>query len=193
MGIEYWFNDEKYTCDSFDELIQLDNYNDIIKIHCDHNELTTLPKLPNNLEKLCCSYNQLTMLPKLPNSLEELRCYYNQLTLLPELPNSLEKLSCFYNQLTILPELPTNLEELGCGSNRLTFLPKLPNSLNDFYYDNNPVYYYIHDKFGGNMELYYKENKIFANKIGEWFLECKYNPEYKYCRDRVDKEYDKLF
>jgi len=28
------------------------------------------------------------------------------------------------------------------------------------------------------------------NRIGEWFLECKYNPQYKYCRDRVDELYD---
>ena len=133
------------------------------------------------------------MLPKLPNSLIELRCYYNQLTMLPELPNSLIELSCFYNQLTFLPELPNSLEELGCGSNRLTFLPKLPNLIKDYYYDNNPVYDYIQDKCGGKMEIYYKINKIFANKIGFWFLECKYNPKYKYCRDRVDKEYDKLF
>ena len=43
------------------------------------------------------------------------------------------------------------------------------------------------------MEIYYKVNQTFSNKIGEWFLECKYNPKYKYCRDRVDKEYNELF
>ena len=90
----------------------------------------------------------------------------------------------------MLPELPNSLIELGCGSNRLTFLLRLPNSLNDFYYENNQVYDYIQDKCGGNLEIYHKENKVFANKIGEWFLKCKYNPKYKYCRDRVDKEYD---
>ena len=82
---------------------------------------------------------------------------------------------------------------MGCGSNRLTFLPKLPNLIKDYYYGGNPVYDYIQDKCGGKKEIYYKENQTFANKIGEWFLECKYNPKYKYCRDRVDKEYDKLF
>jgi hypothetical protein len=33
----------------------------------------------------------------------------------------------------------------------------------------------------------------FANKISEWFLECKYNPKYKYCKDRLNDEYDILF
>lgn len=31
-----------------------------------------------------------------------------------------------------------------------------------------------------------------ANIIGEWFLKCKYDPSYKYCRDRLNKEYDQL-
>ena len=29
-----------------------------------------------------------------------------------------------------------------------------------------------------------------ARKIETWFLECKYNPAYKYCRKWVDEEYD---
>ena len=29
--------------------------------------------------------------------------------------------------------------------------------------------------------------------IGEWFLECKYNPKYKYCKDRLIKEYEELY
>ena len=32
----------------------------------------------------------------------------------------------------------------------------------------------------------------FVNKIGDWFLECKYNPKYKYCQDTVNREYDDL-
>jgi len=82
---------------------------------------------------------------------------------------------------------------LFCYNNQLTILPILPNLIKDYYYDGNPVYDYIKNKCGGKLEIYYKVNKEFSNKIGEWFLECKYNPTYKYCRDRVDKEYDKLF
>ena len=90
----------------------------------------------------------------------------------------------------MLPELPNSLRVLFCYNNRLTILPKLHKYLEDYYYDGNPVYEFIHQKCGGKMEIYYKINKVFSNKIGEWFLECKFNPEYKYCRDRVDKEYD---
>jgi len=173
MEINYWFNNEDFTCESFDELIKLDNYDDIMGIHCANNELTTLPKLPNSLEDLWCGYNNLTTLPELPNNLMHLDCYYNRLTMLPKLPNSLRTLNCDNNQLTMLPNLPHCLRHLNCGT--------------------NPVYDYIEYEYGGNLELYFNQNQVFANKIGAWFLECKYNPKYKYCRDRVDKEYDELF
>ena len=52
-----------------------------------------------NIEKLDCSYNQLTSLPKLPDTLIELYCFYNQLVSLPELPDTLEKLNCVHNNL----------------------------------------------------------------------------------------------
>ena len=52
---------------------------------------------------------------------------------------------------------------------------------------------YINEKCNGSEEIYYNEVKVFANKIASWFLECKYNPHYKYCRDRVNSGYDKLF
>lgn len=31
---------------------------------------------------------------------------------------------------------------------------------------------------------------IILNRIGDWFLECKYNPSYRYCRCRLDKEFN---
>lgn len=32
-----------------------------------------------------------------------------------------------------------------------------------------------------------------CNTIGEWFLDCKYNPKYKYCRDRLEAEFNDLY
>lgn len=34
------------------------------------------------------------------------------------------------------------------------------------------------------------QRKRSAKKIANWFLECKYNPKYKKCRDRLDAEYN---
>ena len=38
-----------------------------------------------------------------------------------------------------------------------------------------------------------KMKKKFINKIENWFLECKYNPNYLYCRKRLMKEYGELY
>ena len=32
------------------------------------------------------------------------------------------------------------------------------------------------------------EQRAFANKIGMWFLKCKYNPEFLYCKNRLINE-----
>ena len=29
--------------------------------------------------------------------------------------------------------------------------------------------------------------------IEEWFLECKYNPKYKYCKDWLKKSFNELY
>ena len=62
-----------------------------------------------HIQKLDCSHNQLTSLPKIPN-IEQLRCYNNQLTSLPEMPN-IRVLYCECNHLTSLPEMP-NIQKL---------------------------------------------------------------------------------
>ncbi len=35
--------------------------------------------------------------------------------------------------------------------------------------------------------------KAFANKIGIWYLECKYNPKYLACRKRLKLEYEEMY
>lgn len=92
-------------------------------------ELTSLPKLPDNLKKLNCSNNKLTSLPKLPHSLNDISCGNNKLSSLPTLPRTLKSLWCFNNKLLSLPTLPSTLELLWCFNNELTSLPTLPNNL----------------------------------------------------------------
>ena len=65
--------------------------------------------------------------------------------------------------------------------------------------DNNPVHKVIksqpiHGKFG-HKKLMYLENleKIAVLDIEKWFLEHKYNPKYKYCRDRLRNEFTDLY
>ena len=37
----------------------------------------------------------------------------------------------------------------------------------------------------------YNRKKAY-NKIAKWYLECKYNPKYKICREKLDAEYNEL-
>ena len=126
-----------HTYNSFEEILKLDNYNDIIYINCINNKLSSLPELPNSLIELLCNNNLLSSLPELPNSKIYIR-----------------------------------------------------------YYD-NPIYTHIITYFNGKHQQYFdyqrQMKRIFANKIGNWFLDCKYNPKYLYCRKRLMKEYDELY
>lgn len=45
----------------------------------------------------------------------------------------------------------------------------------------------------GYLKLNDTITKRAVNKIEEWFLECKMNPKYKYCRDRLKREHKELF
>ena len=214
MTIKYKFDrdGETFVCETFDDLTQLHNYHDIVTIDCSCNNLAELPTLPNSLEHLDCCFNRLASLPTLPIGLTHLHCYYNLLTVLPTLPNSLEYLNCSSNELSVLPKLPDNLEYINCSYNILTVLPTLPNnllrihchgnnlqllptfgdSLKFNYYYNNPVYESIRDKCRGDINIYHRENEIYANKLVRWYLDCRENPVFKFCRDRLNKEYDAL-
>ena len=228
----------EHVYNSFEEILKLDNYNDIVYINCRSSSLTSLPRLPISLIYLNCDTNSLSSLPELPNSLTYINCTNNNLSSLPELPDSLQYIWYQYNNLSILPELPNSLIELCCSDNDLSNLPKLPksltclwcdnnyglsslpelpnslitlccncsnlsslpelpNSLINIYYYDSPIYTYIEDYFEGDTQKYFEYynniKKKFSNKIGNWFLECKYNPKYLYCRKRLIKEYDELY
>ena len=192
------FNDNgPHDYRSFKEIVQLDNYNDIIYIDCIRNSLSSLPELPNSLNILYCYNNNLSSLPQLPNSLTVLFCDNNNLFSLPNLPNTLIGLSCNNNNLSSLPKLPNSLELLRCPNNSLSSLPELPNSLVTLNYNDNPIYEYIKTYFNGETKTYteYHNNikRLFVNKIGNWFLDCKYNPKYLYCRNRLMNEYNELY
>ena len=124
-------------------------------------------------------------------------CNNNNLFIIPKLPNLLEYLCCETNKISNLPELPNSLLYLYCYNNILSSLPELPNSAFDLHYFNNPIHTHINKYFNGDRDLYYEDqNKIkikFVNKIENWFLDCKYNPKYLYCKKRLMKEYEEFY
>ena len=123
----------KYNYEQYMNLLKTPNneamMQSIVKLYLNCRKLTTLPKLPPNLQELYCDYNQLSKLPdSLPPSLQELDCSHNQLHKLPDsLPPNLQRLDCNNNQLSNLPgTLPPTLQYLHCRNN---LLQKLPDSL----------------------------------------------------------------
>ena len=117
----------------------LSKFKNLKILKCDNNNLTELPKLPDNLQELYCYCNKLTQLPVLPFNLKILQCHNNKLIKLPKLHNNLNILMCSFNNLIELPELPNNLQELICDYNYLTELPELPDSLQEILCYNNKL------------------------------------------------------
>ena len=187
------------------------------KIDISHNPITQLPTIPTGIKELYCDNCQLSKInTTLPDSLKILKCSNNQLKHIDYIPDSLEWLDCSINQLEILPFIPHSLVYINCSHNNIKGLPgsiyfsKLCNYLlydNNTYqfhhikvnYDeakliinNNPVCDTIEMYCDGNIANYILYKKA-IDIIGHLFLEAKYNPKYKYCRDRLDKEFNGLY
>lgn len=193
----------------------------LTKLCCDQNQLKSLPDLPNGLEILSCVNNLIKELPKLPSSLKTLNCAHNELELLPKLPNELKIINCSCNKIISLPKLPPKIKLLKCCMNKVRILPKdLPISLTEFScsnnrlidlpssivtsgikkinISNNPVfieitggYYYYYDASLTKIKQFIKKKAV--KKIENWYLEIKFNPQYKFCQNRLNNEYNELF
>jgi hypothetical protein len=105
-------------------------------------------------------------------------------------------LYCSNNKLNRLPEIPRKVKYCYCVNNNINELPDMPENLQNIGFADNPIRDFIDTYFDGRTRLYFEwkdsYKKIYANKLSNWFLDCKYNPKYKYCRDRVNEEYDEL-
>jgi len=117
--------------ESLEEIPDISFLTNIEIIDCYENNLSKLPKLPDNLTSINCYTNNLIKLPNLSNfiNLRFLNCGYNRLTELPDLSCliNLTKLYCHGNELTKLPKLSKciKLKQLVCNNNKLTKLPNL--------------------------------------------------------------------
>lgn len=191
-------DDQIQTLNSLEEVLNLKNFNDIISLYCINCKIKKIPKLPTSLVKFNCEKNLLTELPSLPNSLLYLYCNNNNLFRLPDLPKNLKKLVCYHNNnLEYLPYLPNKLEHMWAFSTNIKNLPNLPETIETMSCWNTPILRFIQKYFNGDYILFSnfqkKYQKLFTFKIENWFLECKYNPAYLYCRNRLLGEYNDLF
>ena len=167
-------------------------------IWCHHNtSLEILPVLPYSIRMLDCSHCIITHLPNMPNDLVTLCCNYNNITEIMELPNNISYVDCSNNRINKLPILlPDNIKQFSCNFNYLTELPINVGNVPKVSYLGNPVYSDV-ENIVNPLQLYSRFQKKLkiknANKIKNWFLDCKYNPKYKYCRDRLLREHKELF
>ena len=144
-----WIPDNIYQINlGFNQLKAIPALNRYVKVLIlEHNQLQTLPFLPDKLLLLNVNLNrQLQTLPVLPQGLESLRAMHCSLRELPSLPSSLEYLNVSYNQLENLPRLPDRLYALMVAGNCLKDLPLLPESLKQLDIRMNPV---LEAKYGG--------------------------------------------
>lgn len=181
-----------------------------ININNLHN-LTSLPELPPYLVGLICKNTSIIELPELPNSLETIDCSNNKIIKLPnKLPSNLELLNCGNNKLKYLPDTLGDFI-IYADNNELVDIPESylkytghPMVKPGYSFDNNPVNDMIEKyfKYGKQGWLYELKNYIefrkkyqkkFVLKIENWFLNCKYNPKFKYCRNMLKKDYDNLY
>jgi len=143
-------------------------------------------------------------LPQLPNSLTHLNCTENYLTTLPNIPISIEMILCSRNPITKLPRdvLKMNSYNIALFSDKYVdiFMQRIPydkNQAQTFLYDYTPIHHIVNTFFDGYIDKYFEfEDKCevtFANKIGSWFLDCKYNPKYKYCQNRLKEEFKDVY
>lgn len=176
--------------------------------------LCELPELPPKLTFLNCNNNYLKTIPELPNKLQDLHCRNNRIVSLPKLPKSLIFMDCSNNKIRILPELSDKLMNSYSGYRTVLWtynniLEEIPRPYDLHFYEyilsytlpknllgqlNGPIRRKIITEYNSDIIAYVRDNlKNKANNIGEWFLDCKYNPKYAYCRRKLKRDYNEAF
>lgn len=181
--------------------------NSIEHLSCSHNEIRVLPDLPASLSVLYCDNNKLIELPKLIHLKRMIRmdCSFNQISYtpsLPSLPNSKYiEINFSHNKLKILPY---NLIDIIDNMNDIEIIEiMVVKYFCNRYIDitENPI-----AKFICNLDSVDSDKPITkdililvsryytaSNIIGNAYLQAKYNPEYKMCKDKVEKTYTDTF
>lgn len=195
------------NCDLF-ELPTLPE--ELYELDCSNNNLYTLPNLPYNLRKLNCNNNNLyKFLDHWPSNLNYIKCNNNNLFKINSLPNKLKTLSCTNNNITFLPKIPDTLIGIDTGDSDMYM--KNPYTKKMLLIFSNMKLYGYNDEYGYDsyddcdtdmdhrdtyvnwVKAYELYQKRYVRIIENWYMECKYNPIYKKCRERIKTEFYDMY
>lgn len=101
----------------------------LTKIDAAHNNIKSLPPLPNTLRTLNLYLNPLETVHSFNPGLVFVNFYNCKVSVLPPLPQSLETLILTGNPIAELPKLNNSLEQLHCEGCAITKIPLLPDSV----------------------------------------------------------------
>lgn len=157
-------------------------------------KMNKLPELPLSLTHLVCSGCNLNKLPPiLPPYLKILHCNNNNIKKIPPLPPSIESLYIFGNPLKILPASIANLGIIRTVNNKYDAYDQLAmRPLSNSNSNNMDLADFVFGYCKSDVKKYGKY-KWATDIISNWFLKVKYDPNYKYCKRRLVKEYDETF
>lgn len=175
-----------------------------------------LPILPKKLLKLYCSNCLIKSLPDLPPKLRILECLYTDIKYIPILPKSLKIINCSGCDILDVSDLYIKTKHLSLKY-FLKNIEGTPSAIyaEHFRFKRWNIKILSDDKYNMGLDKdcwslivslmnewhmianYNKylllHKKMALKKIANWFLDCKYNPKYKYCRERLKKEHNELF
>jgi hypothetical protein len=197
------------------KLPKLDHLDRLTELCVNSNNLICLPKLPSSLIKLYCSNNKITYLPCLPLTIKlftfnnnNIQKFTKNMAIFMKYIIKKKNSNGYFNNNIEL--YAPNLKNYGytciiVGDKNFKLLFNL--------FTGSPFIYSMM-KYRDDLDAYYKQNipnidKIIeyyeknpdksvdgcnaVEKIENWFLECKYNPKYLYCRKRLMEEYEELY
>ena len=110
------------------DLTGLEYFTSLVYLHCDNNQLSDLPTLPNSLIALHCSENQFHSLPSMPTSIDDLDCSYNYLYFLPPLPAFMNTLNISHNEFVELHQFPVWAGNFDCSYNNMSLITQSVNA-----------------------------------------------------------------
>lgn len=177
----------------------------LINFSFSHNlKLKKINKFPPNLSRIKIFNTIIAELPPIPDSVTVIAIEATPISKLHNVPRNIDYLRLSNTNINELPlsviwcNRYINANILKKGRSLAIYALNCPlfNKTSDKYYPIQCAIHimyirnYIHHYIKYDLEPVVKKS---VKKIEDWFLECKYNPKYKYCKKRLMNECEELY